>query len=159
MAGRRASFGPARAGVNSDARWARRHRTAVAVVAVAAAVGVIGLGAVVGVQARANVQLQRANGETHTALAQSEESRKQAVAVSTFLVEAFRSPDPSQDGRQVKVADVLDRASDRLDREFEGSQATLGALLDALGGTYLGLGLYDQAVSRYTGARSVARPC
>ena len=33
--------------------------------------------------------------------------------MSKFLVEAFRSPDPSQDGRQVKVADVLDRASDQ----------------------------------------------
>ena len=75
--------------------------------------------------------------------------------MSTFLVEAFRSPDPSQDGRQVKVADVLDRASERLDKEFAGSQATKGALLDALGQTYQGLGLYDQAVSLHTKARAV----
>ena len=63
---------------------------------------------------------------TNAALAESEESRKQAEAVSTFLVEAFRSPDPERDGRQVKVADVLDRASKRLDQEFAGSQATKG---------------------------------
>ena len=55
--------------------------------------------------------------------------------MSTFLVEAFRSPDPSQDGRDVKVADILDRASERLDKEFAGSQATKGTLLDALGQT------------------------
>ena len=94
-------------------------------------------------------------GRDQTALAQSEESRQQAEAVSTFLVEAFRSPDPTQDGRQVKVADVLDRASERLDKEFAGSQATKGALLDALGTTYRGLGLYDRAVSLHTKARAV----
>ena len=55
--------------------------------------------------------MRQAQAETKEALAQSEESRKQAEAVSGFLVEAFRSPDPTQDGRDVKVADVLDRAS------------------------------------------------
>ena len=35
---------------------------------------------------------------------------------------------------------MLDRASERLDKEFAGSQATKGALLDALGRTYRGLG-------------------
>jgi serine/threonine protein kinase len=133
-------------------RWMRRHRTAVAAAVVA---GVIGLGTVAAVQARANVRLERANEATKRALAQSEESRKQAEVVSTFLREAFRSPDPSRDGRQVKVADVLDRARARLDKGFEGSQATLGALLDTLGGTYVGLGLYDQAVTLFTKAHAI----
>ena len=88
---------------------------------------------------------------------ESEESRQQAEAVSTFLVQAFRSPDPSQDGRQVKVADVLDRASDRLDQEFAGSQATKGGLLDALGRTYEGMGLYDRAVTILTQVPRLAR--
>jgi hypothetical protein len=88
--------------------------------------GLVGLGAVAGVQARANIRLKRANDETKTALAQSEESRKPAGAVSTYLVEAFRSPDSSQDGRQVKVADLLDRASERVENHFAGSQATQG---------------------------------
>jgi serine/threonine protein kinase len=128
-------------------RWARRHRTAVATVVVALVAGVVGLGAVVDVQARANDRLRKAHAETEAALARSEESRQQAEAVSTFLVEAFRSPDPEQDGRQVKVADVLDRASERIEKEFAGSQATQGALLNALGRTYKGLGLYDRAVT------------
>ena len=46
---------------------------------------------------------RKAQAETQAALRQSEESRKQAEAVSAFLVQAFRSPDPSRDGRQVKV--------------------------------------------------------
>ena len=91
---------------------------------------------------------------TDAALVQSEESRKQAKAVSNFLVEAFRSPDPSRDGREVKVADVLDGASNRLDKEFAGSKATKGALLNELGRTYMGLGLYDRAASLLTKARA-----
>jgi serine/threonine protein kinase len=128
-------------------RWMRRHRTAVAVAVATLLAAVIGLAAVATVLAWANSELKQAKSDTEKALAQSEESRKQAEAVSQFLVEAFRSPDPSQTGREVKVADLLDRASERLDKPFAGSQTTKGALLDALGRTYLGLGLYDQAVS------------
>jgi serine/threonine-protein kinase len=142
-------------------RWARRNRTAVAAAAVAMLATVVGLGAVAGVQARANVELRKADNakglalketrkaqaETQAALRQSEESRQQAEAVSKFLVEAFRSPDPSEDGRQVKVADVLDRVSAKLDKDFAGSPATQGALLNALGETYFGLGLVDRAMN------------
>jgi eukaryotic-like serine/threonine-protein kinase len=149
-------------------RWARRNRTAVAAALVALAVGVIGLGAVAGVQARANHALRKANDATKqalgqakeaqratdAALAQSEESRRQAEAVSLFLVDAFRSPDPEHTGREVKVADVLDRASAQLDKEFAGSRATKGALLEALGLTYGGLGLFDEAVSLHTRERA-----
>ena len=106
-----------------------RHRTAVTAAAVALLAGLVGLAAVAVVQTRANDRLTKANvatteaknealavlGETtkakkatDEALAQSEESRKQAEAVSTFLVEAFRSPDPAQDGRTIKVVDLLD---------------------------------------------------
>ena len=141
-------------------RWAKRNRTAVTAAVAALLVGVIGLGSVAGVQARANKKLQYANSstnkalddtrlaqrETQLALRQSEESRKQAEAVSSFLVEAFRSPDPSQDGKEIKVAEVLDRATRRLDWELSGSEATRGALLDALGRTYMGLGLTEMAV-------------
>jgi tetratricopeptide (TPR) repeat protein len=150
-------------------RWARRNRTTVAAAAVALVAGVVGLGTVAAVQAKANGQLQLANratrqaldetrqaqAETQAALEQSEESRKQAEAVSAFLVRAFRSPDPSRDGRQVKVAEVLDQAGERLEKEFSGSQATRGALLDALGRTYNGLGIFDRAMALHSKARSV----
>jgi serine/threonine protein kinase len=150
-------------------RWAKRHRTPVTAAAVALVAGVIGLGSVAGVQARANNRLRDANAaikqslaetreaqaQTRAALAQSEESRQQAEAVSDFLVQAFRSPDPSQDGRQVKVVDVLDQAGERLDREFAGSQATRGALLNALGNTFWGLGLNDRSISLLSQSRAV----
>jgi tetratricopeptide (TPR) repeat protein/tRNA A-37 threonylcarbamoyl transferase component Bud32 len=164
-------------------RWARRNRTAVTAAAVALLAGLTGLSSVAAVQARANAALRMANRATHqaltetreaqrktdaaladtrqaqaatkAALAQSEDSRKQAEAVSSFLVSAFRSPDPAQDGRQVKVADVMDRASEQLDKEFAGSPATKGALLEALGRTYDGLGLYDRALSLHSKAGDV----
>jgi tetratricopeptide (TPR) repeat protein len=157
-------------------RWMWLHRTGVAAAAVALLAGLIGLGTVAAVQARANRLLRRANlattralnetrqaqTETQLALAQSEasrtraeESRAQAEAVTRFLVDAFRSPDPFQTGRDVKVVDVLDRAALELDKEFSGSAATKGALLNALGSTYHGLGLYGQAADLHRQARAV----
>jgi non-specific serine/threonine protein kinase/serine/threonine-protein kinase len=148
------------------ARWARRNRTAVVGVTFAV---LVGLATVAGVQARSNAKLTKARDETtralaeateakkrtDAALAESEESRKQAEAVSTFLTGVFRSPDPSQDGRTIKVVNVLDRAAEELDKRFDGSMATKGALLDALGRTSYGLGLFDRAEEWHAKARAV----
>jgi serine/threonine-protein kinase len=150
-------------------RWVERNRTTVAATVVALVAGVVGLGAIAGVQARANTALKKANdataralgetrnaqAETRAALAKSEDSRQQAETVSNFLIDALRSLDPAQTGREVKVAYVLDRASAQLEQGFAGSQATKGKLLDTLGTTYRGLGLYDKAVSLHTKARTV----
>jgi tetratricopeptide (TPR) repeat protein len=150
-------------------RWARRHRTAAAAAAAALLAGVIGLSAVSVVQARSNVALKRANEairtalddaraareQTSTALVQSEESRKQAEAVGDFLVDALARPDPAVGGRGVKVVDVLDQAAAGLSREFRGPKVTEGALLDALGRSYYGLGLYKEAEAMHRRARAV----
>jgi tetratricopeptide (TPR) repeat protein len=149
-------------------RWGRRNRTPMAAAMVGLLASLMGLAVVTGVQARANSALRKANAatnqalqqtreaqdETQIALAQSEESRRQAEAVSAFLVDAFRSPDPRQTGRDVKVIDVLDKARAKLEQGFAGAPATKGALLDALGQTYKGLGLYDSAVNVHTEARA-----
>ena len=89
--------------------------------------------------------------------AKAEETLAQSEAVPTFPIEAFRSPDPSLDGKDIKVAEVLDRAAERLDREFTGSQATRGAPLQALGETYTGLGLTDPAVKLLERALAVRK--
>ena len=157
-------------------RWMRRNRTAVTAASVSLLALLFGTAAVLAVQTRANADLKKsndalavANGETRTALdqtrkaqaetaaalAQSEESRKQAEAVGTFLVDAFQKPDPSTEGRDVKVADILDQALAGLDRGFAGSKATQGALLDALGRSYHGLGLYPKAEEAHRKARAV----
>jgi hypothetical protein len=43
-------------------------------------------------------------------LQESEEARQQAEAISKFLVEAFRSPDPEKDGRELKVHQGVQQA-------------------------------------------------
>jgi hypothetical protein len=143
-------------------KYARKHRAALvtagafAVLLAAAAV----ISAVLAVRAtnaerlanlrledvkQANAATTKALGETidakkatDAALKQSEEARTQAEAVSKYLVEAFRKPDPSQDGRALKVVDLLDQAVAKLDAEFAGSPKIKGELLNALGKTYQG---------------------
>jgi serine/threonine protein kinase len=116
-------------------RWAKRHRTTVAGAVVALVASVVGLAAVAVVQARANDRLGAAQAET--------------LSVLDYLVEAFRSPDPEQDGGQVKVADILKRAGARVDKEFDQKPAMRGKLLDTLGRTYVGLGLYADAATNF----------
>jgi lipopolysaccharide biosynthesis regulator YciM len=169
----------------AERAWLRcKRRPAVAALAAGVVLALLGgIAAVIGVQANANRALAAKNADlrganaattkakneallaladtteakkaTEKALAQSEESRKQAEAVSAFLTEAFRSPDPSHDGRAIKVVDVLDRAAVKLDKDFAGAPAIRGALLDALGQTYAGLGLYDRAEKTHAMARAI----
>jgi serine/threonine protein kinase len=154
LAGEAVEAGPPSAWYKAG-KLARRNRAAL-VTAGAFLLLLIGCATVsIHLAVQANQALAEAKGakaRTDEALKESEESEKQAKAVGEFLVEAFRSPDPTIDGRQVKVADVLDRAGERLERSFAGSQATRGAMLEALGATYRGLGLYDKAVSLHSRA-------
>ena len=126
-------------------RWCRRNPWAAAFL-VALVAGVIGLGAMAqrrsGKPATEEGQPQDRAGSGRDQRGQGLDrsgaeavggARKEAEAVGTFLVDVFTSPDPEQDGRQVRVADVLDRAIG-LDREFAGSQVIKGTLLDAWGG-------------------------
>jgi tetratricopeptide (TPR) repeat protein len=55
----------------------------------------------------------------------------------------------------VKVVDVLDRAAAQLDADFDGPPVIKGELLDALGQTYIDLGLPARAVEVLTQARGV----
>jgi serine/threonine protein kinase len=146
-------------------KFARKHRAGLATAA-AFALLLVGATAVSTWQAWRATRAERlaesrlsetrkAQAATQRALKESEEARAQAEAVSAFLTQAFRSPDPGQEGRQIKVADLLDRAVETLDKSFTGSPATKGALLDALGETYHGLGLYDKAIETHGKARAL----
>jgi serine/threonine-protein kinase len=164
-------------------RWVKRNRTMVAGLAAALVASVVGLSALAAQQSWANQKLKEANTATtkaknqaEVALAETREAKKatdaalantreakkateealgQSEAVSKFLFASFRSPDPSLDGEKIRVAEVLDRAVDSLDKEFTGAEATRGAMLNALGETYLGLGLYEKAVATHAKARAV----
>jgi serine/threonine protein kinase len=148
-------------------RWLSRHRTGVTGAAAAVLAGLVGLTALAAQQAHSNAALTRANGATlaalgdarqardaaRAALVQSEKSRQEAEAVSNFVVDALKKPDPAVDGKDAKVADVLDQAAAALEHGFSGSAQSQGALFDALGRSYLGLGLYSKAEASHRKAQ------
>ena len=137
-------------------RWARRAATAATLVMLA---GLIALAVMARAQARQITELRKANAaidltlhesreaaqRTRLALGESEESRARAESVSKFVTDLFRRSDPKQDGRELRAANLLDDAARELAKEDGGSSATRGALVLALGETYLGLGIYEKA--------------
>jgi tetratricopeptide (TPR) repeat protein len=104
---------------------------------------------------KALTETKRAQAKTDKALKESEEARQNAEAVSKYLVAAFRKPDPDQDGRNLKVVDVLDQSAQKLDKEFAGSPKIKAQLLNALGATYDDLGMPAQAVELLEQARAL----
>jgi serine/threonine protein kinase/tetratricopeptide (TPR) repeat protein len=100
-------------------------------------------------------EVERARAQTQTALGESEVARQEAEEVSRFLVEAFRKPDPTQEGEQVRVVEVLDRAAKSVEDEFSGPPRVKAELLDALGRTHMGLGLPAKAIEIHKRARAL----
>jgi len=76
----------------------------------------------------------------------AEEERKSAEAVSKYLVGIFRTPDPSISGRNVTLAAILDRSVKDMGRLSKNRPETKALLLNAVGVSYVGLGLYKEAV-------------
>ncbi len=87
----------------------------------------------------------------------ADEERRLSEAVTNYLVSAFRKPDPEQDGRELKVIDVLDQAVARLDSDFADAPIIKGRLLQSLGQTYIGLGLPAKALPLFERSRIDAR--
>jgi serine/threonine protein kinase/tetratricopeptide (TPR) repeat protein len=146
-------------------KFARKHRAALTTMATIALLLVTGV-AVSTWQAfratwaeqkmgKALDQAQQAKAQADKARNEAEDTRRQAEAVTKYLVKLFRSPDPSEDGRDIKLADLLDRAPAELDANFAGSSKMKAELLAALGDTYQGLGLPDKAVGLYEKARAL----
>jgi eukaryotic-like serine/threonine-protein kinase len=160
-------------------RWCRRNPGvaslggAVIVLVVAVVVGlVVGLLKVTGLNrdleglnrdlAGANVQLdtarQTAEGKREEAdakRAEAEQARQQTETVVSYLVAALRKPDPKRDGYKVTVAEVLAQAVAQLDKQPEMEPLTQAKVLDALGATYVGLGLYGKAIPLFERERSI----
>jgi tetratricopeptide (TPR) repeat protein/tRNA A-37 threonylcarbamoyl transferase component Bud32 len=153
------------------ARWARRHKSAAlsafaAVVAVAAIAAGFSLAlsraladrtraldaerTALAERTRALDEARAAGATAETALTGTRKAKAETDAAFDFLVDAFRRPDPGQDGRQLLVVDLLGGAADRLDAEV--APTARARLLNALGRTYQGLGIYDRAIDLHTKA-------
>ncbi len=76
---------------------------------------------------------------------QARREASRATAVTSFLQDMLGSADPSQEGRNVKVVDVLDRASARVDSSLGGEPLTEAAVRHTMAETYMALGQYQAA--------------
>ena len=90
-------------------------------------------------------------------LAQAESARQQAEAVTKFLVDAFRSPDPERDGRTITVAEILDQAATQAENEASQDAVLRAKLLGSIGETYCGLGLNQKAMPLFQKSHELLR--
>ena len=134
-------------------KWSRRHPAAVW-----AAILVLLSTTIVSAVSTALI-IKAFNGETEQRLQAEENERqakvnareavanaKRAKAIADYMVGAFRSPDPGRDGRKITVAELLDRSAEELRGRFADDPRTKAALLQAIGQSYVGLGLYDESL-------------
>jgi len=72
--------------------------------------------------------------------------RKKAEEISSFLQEMLSSVDPEQArGRELTVREVLKEASGRMEDGLASQPEVQAAIRSTIGGTYMALGLYDEA--------------
>ena len=75
------------------------------------------------------------------------QSRDQSEATANFLARMLAEVESG--GREVRVVDVLDTAAERIDLDLKASPRVRSGLRSAVGRSYLGLGLYDQAREQF----------
>ncbi|MEM8681085.1 MAG: protein kinase, partial [Planctomycetota bacterium] len=83
--------------------------------------------------------LRRAEAAT----AQEKAERIRAQRVAAFLGNTYRSPDPSRDGRDLKVVELLNRAEQEINETFANDARTRLSLLQEIARSYRGLGLVE----------------
>ncbi|OLC49337.1 MAG: hypothetical protein AUH43_07680 [Acidobacteria bacterium 13_1_40CM_65_14] len=77
---------------------------------------------------------------------QSVQEAEVARQVSTFLVDLFNVSDPSEArGNRITAREILDKGSDRIERELKDQPAVRARLMERMGIVYTSLGLYDRA--------------
>jgi eukaryotic-like serine/threonine-protein kinase len=152
-------------------RWVRRHQplvvgwaaaVGVALLALSVAVPLLSLAWRNALAARRSEERQRIVAsfkaqEANVSKKRANEERVRAEHALRFLVEAFRRPDPSMDGRALKVVDLLDHAANELDRSVGDEPLARATLLNAIGETYNGLGLHREGLAVFQRALSVRR--
>ncbi len=130
-------------------KFTRRNKTALRVAAGIAAV----LVAATIISAWQAIRATKAEKLANERLAQvaaerdaKDVARRNAENISTFLSEVFQSPDPTRDGRTIKVVDLLDKAAEKLERDLTSQPRRKADLRATLGTTYQSLGLARQAI-------------
>ena len=128
------------------ARWARKHRTGVAIGAalLQTAVVVLAVSTVLLGQSRARIDRERRAAES---------ARARAQAINNFLVnDLLGQADPERNpaGADLTVRQLLDRAARSVAaaESVAGEPAVQGAIRSAIGNAYLELGLFSEAAEQ-----------
>lgn len=127
-------------------KFVRRHRPAVIATAATAAALLLGLAGTTA----ALLQARRAEQEARRQAQRAEE-------VTAFLTGMLQSPDPYLDGREVRVADLLRRATINLDNDTTLDAETKAAVRMALSRPYVVLGQYEEAAAQLHAALELRR--
>ncbi|MHC5110080.1 MAG: tetratricopeptide repeat protein [Planctomycetota bacterium] len=88
---------------------------------------------------------------------QAEEQALIAYNVNAFLNEMLASVDPTNEGPDVKVRELLDTAAERVETEFAELPAVERQIRTTIGDSYTALGLYDTALPHMEMALQIAR--
>lgn len=124
-------------------RFVARHRLAVTAAVALALTLVSGLAATAWQAVRAT----QAESRERDLRVRAERSQRVASSVNDFLVGVFRSADPRQQGKDVKVADRLAIGVEQAVQQFDEDPEVAAEMLAAIGVTYRSLSMLDEAES------------
>ncbi len=126
-------------------KFVRRHRVGVSVAALVLAM-IAGSSVLMGVLlAKTRAAQKQADVAARAARIEADKSK----AVTAFVSDMLRSADPGRDGRQVKVASVLDRAVPAIGRAATTQPEVAASMHEVVGATYESLGLYEDAAKQF----------
>ena len=126
---------------HSDSLWYRsikfvsRHKIGVTAVTIIALLLISGVAAVIWQANLAALQRDKATLEA-----------AKSNQINKFLNEILSSVDPSKEGKDVKVVEVLDKASKKIQTELKNQPEIEAQIRTTLGITFQNLGLYDQGI-------------
>ena len=125
--------------LSRGSKWARRNSTVLLVTTIALSLILVAIS--VGYYATT-----REKSKTALALRLANQRLDEAEVITEFLVDLFESPNPNRDGRSVTVAEMLDKAAEKLDSELADQPDRQAKLRAVLGNTYQELGLHRSAL-------------
>jgi eukaryotic-like serine/threonine-protein kinase len=101
----------------------------------------------------AEEQIQKLQAELAAERKEKELAIAGEEAIANILVEILQSPNPTRDGRDVKVVELLDKASNQLETDLAEQPKRRAQLQSVLGDSYRSLGLERQAIPLLEKAR------
>jgi serine/threonine protein kinase/Tfp pilus assembly protein PilF len=148
-------------------KFLRRNKGPVAAVATVIAVLMSGVTTSTVLYYRAETQRARAESERERAVEaeenhahereQAEAARDEAETVTKFLTDMLASVRPEEQGKNVSVGQVLDKAAKTVGEKLADKPLVEARLRATIGGSYFGLGFYEEAETQLVDAAAMYR--